>query len=84
MSGHLIDSCGMSTEKKLSRNLIDEFRQFITSHRPSLVSRHLRSLLMDYMISQQQSGLPVDFRDWLVEFDSLFELLDCAADEWEE
>lgn len=76
----------MSTEqkRKLSKNLAEEFRQFVTNHRPSIVSRHLRSLLMDYMILQQQSGLPTDFRDWLIEIDDLFSLLDCAEDEWED
>jgi hypothetical protein len=75
----------MSNEqtKKLSRNLSEKFREFITQHRPSVFSRHLRSLLLDYMIQQQKVGFPLDFHIHLWELSDLFELLDCAADEWE-
>lgn len=75
----------MSTEptKKLSRDLAEKFREFITEHSPSEVSRHLRSLLLDYMIHQQKTGLPLDFDVYLNELSDLFELLDFASDELE-
>jgi len=70
-------------KKKLGRNLSENFREFITQHPPSGFSRRLRNLLMDYMIHQQKTGFPPDFNIHLWELSDLFELLDCAADEWE-
>ena len=66
---------------RLSRHLTEKFREFITRHSPGLVSRHLRSMLMDYIIAQQKTGLPSDFETRLWELSDLFDLLDCAADE---
>jgi hypothetical protein len=68
--------------KKLSRNLSEKFREFIIQHPPTQFSRHLRGLLLDYMINQQRQGFPLDFHIYLWELADLFELLDCAADEW--
>lgn len=75
----------MSNEpkKKLSRNLSEKFQQFITEHPPSLFSRRLRFLLLDYMIKQQKVGFSLDFDVCLWELSDLFDLLDCATDEWE-
>jgi hypothetical protein len=70
-------------KKKLSRNLSEKFREFITQHPPSRFSRHLRALLLDYMIHQQRIGFPLDFHIQLWELSDLFALLDCAEDEWE-
>ena len=74
----------MSNEqtKKLSKNLTEKFQEFITEHPPSLFSRRLRYLLLDYMIHQQKIGLPLDFDTFLWELSDLFDLLDCATDEW--
>ncbi len=69
--------------KKLSRNLSEKFHEFITQHPPSLFSRHLRCLLLDYMIRQQKIGFPVDFSTHLWELSDLFRLLDYAEDELE-
>ncbi len=69
--------------KKLSKNLSEKFKEFITEHRPSLFSRRLRYLLLDYMIHQEKIGFPLDFGTCLWELSDLFDLLDCAADEWE-
>jgi hypothetical protein len=68
---------------KLSKNLTEKFRAFITQHSPSSVNRHLRGLLLDYMIYQQKIGFPSDFDTRLWELSDLFDLLDCAANEWE-
>jgi hypothetical protein len=70
-------------KKKLSRNLSDKFREFITQHPPSQFSRHLRCLLLDYMTQQRGLGFPLDFHVHLWELSDLFILLDCAEDEWE-
>ena len=86
MSGHLFIPRDMSTDqrKELSSKLTEKFCEFITQHPPSLFSRHLRSLLLDYIIQKQKTGFPVDFNVHLWELSDLFILLDCAADEWEE
>ncbi|MDP4261631.1 MAG: hypothetical protein Q8941_03805 [Bacteroidota bacterium] len=68
--------------QKLSRNLSEKFRDFLIQHPPSGFSRHLRGLLMDYMIAQQMQGFPLDFHICIWELSDFFELLDCAADEW--
>ncbi len=70
-------------EKQLSKTLKEKFREFIENHPPSLVSRHLRGLLLDYMMLQQRIGFPLDFNTCLWELSDLFVLLDCATDEWE-
>ena len=70
-------------KKKPDRDLSAKFREFITQHPPSLFSRRLRYLLLDYMIHQQKIGFPLDFDACLWELSDLFDLLDCAADEWE-
>lgn len=69
--------------KKLSRNLSEKFHEFITLHPPSLFSRNLRCLLLDYMIRQQKIGFPADFSTHLWELSDLFRLLDYAEDELE-
>jgi hypothetical protein len=68
--------------KKLSKKLSEKFREFIIQHPPAKFSRRLRGLLLEYMISQQAEGFPLDFHTHLWELSDLFELLDCAADEW--
>jgi len=85
LSGHYFIRQGMSNDqkKKLSRDLSEKFREFITQHPPSLFSRRLRYLLLDYMIHQQKIGFPLDFGTCLWELSDLFDLLDCAEDEWE-
>jgi len=70
-------------KKQLSSKLSEKFCDFITQHSPSQFSRHLRSLLLDYMIQKQKTGFPVDFNIHLWELSDLFVLLDCATDEWE-
>ena len=69
--------------KKVSKHLTAKFREFVTEHSPSTVSRHLRNVLLDYIAHQQDTGLPTDFHIYIWEFYDLFELLDCATDEWE-
>jgi len=69
--------------KKISRNLTEKFREFITQHSPSIFSRHLRNILLDYIAQQEKTGLPPDFHTYMWEFYDLFDLLDCATDEWE-
>ena len=69
-------------QKQPGKDLSEKFREFITQHPPSLFSRRLRHLLLDYMIHQQKIGFPLDFGTCLWELSDLFDLLDCAADEW--
>ena len=47
-----------------------------------MVSRHLRCIVLDYIHSQLDTGLPVDFDIYLQELYDLFALLDTADDEY--
>lgn len=70
-------------KQQLSRKLTEKFREFITNHSPSGFSRHLRCLFFDYLQEQSKKDLPVDFDMYVWELYDLFDLLDCAIDEWE-
>jgi hypothetical protein len=67
--------------RTLSKKLTGRFASFLMDHPPGQVSRHLRCVLLDYIHSQLDSGLPLDFDVWLEEFYELFEILDMAGDE---
>lgn len=73
-----------SVSLKPSKKLTEEFYQFINSHSPKEVSRHLRLILLDYMSVQVRTGFPLDFNEYLWELSDLFDLLDSAADHLEE
>lgn len=49
-------------------------------HNPKIVSRHLRHIFLEYIQSQADIGLPIDFRIMVWEFNDLFALLDDAED----
>lgn len=68
---------------KISKALSQKFRSFLINHPPSAFNRRLRALFMDYLIQQEKTGFPLDFNLLLWELSDLFELLDCAEDEWE-
>jgi len=61
-------------------NLNKKFQDFVYEHNPKIVSRHLRHILIEYIQSQIDTGLPIDFRIMLWEFNDLFDLLDDAED----
>ncbi|MGC4035229.1 MAG: hypothetical protein QM764_04645 [Chitinophagaceae bacterium] len=65
---------------KPNKKLTDGFYEFINSHSPKEVSRHLRCILLDYMSWQIKTGFPLDFNKYLWELADLFDLLDSAAD----
>ncbi len=69
-----------ATSLKPSKKLTEEFYQFINSHSPKEVNRHLRLILLDYKSSQVRTGFPLDFNNYLWELSDLFDLLDSAAD----
>lgn len=69
--------------RTLSKRLTGRFSTFLMDHPPAQVSRHLRCVLLDYIHSQLDSGLPLDFDVWLEEFYELFEILDMAGEEIE-
>lgn len=64
-----------------SKKLLDCFQEFINTHPPASVNRHVRCLLLDYVRSRLDTGFPIDFDIYLEEFYDLFELLDRAAEE---
>jgi hypothetical protein len=68
-------------KRKLSKELSEKFYSFITDHPPERVSRHLRTILLDYIGYESEIGLPIDFNIYLLELNDLFDLLDCAVDE---
>jgi hypothetical protein len=55
------------------------WKEFTTNHDPEQVSRHLRNVLLGYIEAQLDTGLPVDFRAYLWEFNDLFDLLDSVT-----
>ena len=72
-----------SVRQEQSRKRISElFLDYISNHRPRMVSRHLRCIVLDYIHSQLDTGLPVDFDIYLQELYDLFALLDTADDEY--
>ncbi len=71
----------MSKDKKgLSKELADKVRYFIQDTSPSRVCKNLRVLLFGYLRNQAE-GLPVELEEILNDMESLFELLDVAAEE---
>ena len=67
--------------RPLSRKLSGRFSNFVNNYPPAQVSKHLRCVLLDYIHSQLDAGLPLDFNIWLEEFYELFEILDLANEE---
>jgi hypothetical protein len=66
---------------KSDQRVASKFVDFVNNHPPAQVSQHLRCILLDYIISQLDTGLPLDFDTYLLELYDLFELLDFAAAE---
>ncbi len=64
----------------LSKKLTDRMRYFMQDHSPERVAKNLRKVFIDYLRSQQ-AGLPVEWDEILNDLESLFELLDVAAEE---
>ena len=67
--------------KMPSKKLMARFAAFVNNYPPKSVSKHLRCMLLDYIHSQLDAGLPLDFDVWLEEFYELFEILDLAGEE---
>jgi len=67
-------------KKKAQKKLASRFHQFLETHPPQQVSRHLRCIMLDYIGSQALNGLPVDFDIYAWELYDLFNLLDAAED----
>ena len=65
--------------KKDRKFISARFHAFLATHPPLQVNRHLRSIFMDYISSQLNTGFPLDFDDYLWELSDLFELMDDAA-----
>ena len=71
----------MSKDKSaLSQELNDKVRCFIQDTSPMRVSINLRAVLFGYLRIARE-GLPVDFDMGLDDIETLFELLDVAAEE---
>lgn len=69
-----------STTNKPSEELIDALISFLTQHDPTIISRNLRRIFLDYLIHQADT-LPLDFKDMVAGLYDLFELLDTAVDQ---
>ena len=65
-----------------SQKLLVRFSAFLRHHKPGSVSRHLRIIILEYIRQQLDDGLPLDFDEWLTEFNALFAVLDLAAEEY--
>jgi hypothetical protein len=70
----------LSPRPRLSEGLQDEILQWIELAPPRRTLRHLRKMLMAWML-REQSGFPVDFEEMISDLDCLFELLDSIQDE---
>ena len=70
----------------LSLGLQEEVLQWIELAPPRRTLRHLRKMLISWML-REQSGFPTDFEEMITDLDCLFELLDSIqeemAEEWE-
>lgn len=66
-------------QQKQNRELNRATKQFIESSPPLRLSKHLRRILLDYMISQKDC-LPVDFEIYLADLSNLFDFLDCISE----
>ena len=66
----------------LSTELQDQVLQWIELAPPKRTLRHLRKMLISWMI-REQSGFPTDFEEMIMDLDCLFELLDAIQDETE-
>lgn len=71
------------TEPRLSEELQEEILQWIELAPPRRTIRHLRKMLVAWML-REQSGFPMDFEEMLMDLDCLFELLDSIQDQIKE
>ncbi len=65
----------------LSKKLKEEFAVLLENHPPRQLSTYLRSLLLEYIALEIDTGLPIHIKQLLRAFNALAELLDNAADE---
>ncbi len=69
----------MRQPDKLPKPIRRQFLSFLENHPPQAFSNSLRGMLLDYIQSQVNNGLPVHFERFLWSLSDLFELLDMAA-----
>ena len=67
-------------ENYLSERMQDKMRYFLQDHSPERIIKNLRKVFIDYLRSQQ-AGLPLEWDEILNDLESLFELMDVAAQE---
>lgn len=70
----------LSSGIPISPRLQEELQVLIGSVPPLRVSRHLRELFMSWL-KQGEAGLPLDYEDFLLDMECLFEFLDALIDE---
>ena len=64
----------------MANTITKMLQDFISNHPPKQVNRHLRTIFLEYIESQSDTGLPEDFQMILWEMNDLFTLLDKAED----
>jgi hypothetical protein len=73
----------MPKEIKISRNLRDEFHNFLSTHPPAQFSNDLRRLVIDYLDDAVKKGIfPTYLDNFLWPLNDLLDLLDTATKEF--
>ncbi len=68
-------------QKELSEALIEKFALLLDHHAPQQLSSGLRDILLEYLAVNIPNGFPIHTQELLWAINSLFDLLDSAAEE---
>jgi hypothetical protein len=71
----------MSKSKRFSEGLELQFQNFLQNHSPRTVSSNLRTLLLHFLHSEHEHGLPYNQQRFINAMHDLFDLLQLAMKE---
>ncbi|MGN6352177.1 MAG: HEPN domain-containing protein [Parafilimonas sp.] len=74
----------MQTGYTISEDLQDDLQRFLTFNDTALLSQSLRRLFIDFLDYELTTGVALYLEELLLPFNSLLDLLDAAAKEWQE
>ena len=74
----------MPTGYTISEDLQDDLQRFLTFNDTALLSQSLRRLFIDFLDYDLKTGVALYLEELLLPFNSLLDLLDAAAKEWQE
>lgn len=74
----------MQTGYTISEDLQDDLQRFLTFNDIALLSQSLRRLFIDFLDYDLKTGVALYLEELLLPFNSLLDLLDTAAKEWQE